>query len=457
MAIIQQFLIDISGKFFINITGQFGLDSTPFRGSCLTLDSNGRIYFPASYKEDTSYPWKPTNMWLGQYSEQGNLNWQKSIGGSNAQGGSNSPFEVSTDSAISPDEQYVYFCGTYNSGASSYIRDVIIVKYKENGTLEWKKTYGNSDDQYGNAIKIDSSGNFYICGRWDNGSTYRGFLTKFNSSATIQWQKQIGGRTDYEAMDMDSSGNIYIAGSVDSGPADCLVVKYNSSGTVQWQKRITRGSSNYYEGTNAIAVDSSSNVYITGFSNHSSSTDDQPFLMKLNSSGTFQWARKIGNYDDDDRVNSVACDSDDNVYVTGYDANSNSNRRDALVVKFNSSGTVQWKRVLGVSGAYQRGYSINIDSRNNIVLGGDTYLDNDGGFGSRDYWLSRFPSDGSKTGTYTLEGKSWVYQSTSINVANSTGWSVTNAGQSTGTVNYSVGNSSLSDGNYTSSSTTISI
>ena len=455
MAIIQQFLFHTTGVPFIAVTGSFGIDAAPYNGNSMSVDSNDRIYFPAYYREDTNYPYLPQSGWIGQYNEFGALKWQRSIGGSNATtfGAEN---ELLFSSCLSPDNQYLYVIGSTSMGSDNGI----IFKYDTSGNVQWKKLIGDSGDNDFYGSVTDSSGNLYIAGGYSpNAGQGKANIIKLNSSGVIQWQKFLASTSGYRHMAIDSSNNIYVCGTIDGGPADCLVVKYNTSGSVQWQKRITRGSSNYWEGSFCIALDSSSNVYITGYSNHDSSSDDQPFLLKMNSSGTFQWARKFGNYGGSSGNTAECCaiDQNDNVYVTGRDK-TNTSGTDAYIVKLNSSGTVQWKRSLGINGVNHNGYSIKTDSRNNVILGGDFYIaSGSGGYGSRDYFLAKLPSDGTKTGTYSINSGSWVYQSTSMNVSSSTGWSISNAGRSTSNSSLSVSNSSLSEASYTHSSSTINI
>ena len=459
MAFTQQFLLDnAGGTHFISVTGSWGQDSAPYNASCHTVDSNGSIYFPAYYREDTSYPWKPNSGWIGQYSDSGVLRWQRSIGGSDAQvsGGDQ---ELMFDTCLSPDEQYLYVIGVTspNDGIG------IIFKYDTSGNVQWKKVIGDSGDNDIYGCVTDSSGNLYLAGDTNpNSGNGVATLTKLNSSGSIQWQKQLSGSsgsTTFRDIAIDSSNNIYVCGSMDAGPGDCILVKYNTSGSVQWQKNVTRGS-NHWEGAFSIALDSSSNVYITGYSNNGdNTTDDHPFLAKYNSSGTFQWGRYFGSYNSNQgnsRAESCACDNNGNVYVVGRDDTNNSSYWDAIIVKLNSSGTVQWKRSFGIQNLQTSGYSIQIDSRNNVVIGGMFWsAAGTGSYGSRDYFLAKLPNDGSKTGTYSLNSGSWVYQSTSMTVG-SNSWSTSNAGRTQGNSGLSVSNSSLSETSYThSSSTTI--
>jgi hypothetical protein len=82
--------------------------------------------------------------------------------------------------------------------------------------------------------------------------------------------------------------------------------------------------------SNSIVTDYSGNVYATG--NFFGTTDFDPdtgtfslnslygydaFILKLNNSGNFIWANKIGGYPENDYGNSIAIDVSGNVYATG--------------------------------------------------------------------------------------------------------------------------------------------
>ena len=112
-------------------------------------------------------------------------------------------------------------------------------------------TYQLATHDYANGVVTDSSGNVYVTGGTKgglDGNTSAGntdlFMLKYNSSGTKQWTKQLGssGRDSANAIAIDSSGNLYVTGmtfggldwNTNSGANDLFVVKYNSSGTKQW-------------------------------------------------------------------------------------------------------------------------------------------------------------------------------------------------------------------------------
>ena len=108
----------------------------------------------------------------------------------------------------------------------------------------------------------------------------------------------------------------------------------------QWTKQL--GTSAIEEGR-GVAVDSSDNIYVTGWTRGKLDTysgGDDTFLVKYNSSGTKQWTRQFGAPSGDIGI-GVAVDSSGNIYVTGntdggLDGNTNSGKTDIFLVKYNS-------------------------------------------------------------------------------------------------------------------------
>src|SRR6266540_3922336 len=149
------------------------------------------------------------------------------------------------------------------------------------------------------------------------------------------------------AVAVDASGNVYVTGaSVGSGTGlDYATIKYNSSGIQQWVARYDGpGDTNDY--ANAIAVDGSGNVYVTGGSGGSrvgcGGACDDYATIKYDSSGTQQWvARYNGPGIFGDVGRAIAVDASGNVYVTGESMGSGSGY-DYATIKYNSSGTQQW-------------------------------------------------------------------------------------------------------------------
>ena len=475
MAFTQQFLFDKTGKPFISLTGGYaGIEINQY-GNCMALDKNDRLYVPGYFRHTfrSTPAFYPNSGWLGQYSELGNLNWQRSIGGSNASD-YYADGELLNDIAISPDGDYVYTVGTNTN--SGWNHNVLIIKYDKDGTIQWKKEWGQSGTLENCwTCATNSNGDLFVGGDLffiGQSNSYHAFMLRIMNTggssgvpgtSTVIYPHLFGTEiATYRDIVVDDNDNVYACGS-GGNPGDAFIVKYNfqaSGSVIQWQKNISRGST-YYEAIESLAVDTSGNVYGIGYSNPNGGDG---VILKFNSSGTLQWSKYIGNTGERSTY-GIACDRDDNVYVVGKDKTNQSPYRDFLIVKLNSSGTVQWKRSFGATGRYSNGYAIAVDSQDNIVVSGSVYFvpgTHTGGYDYQNLLIARFPSDGTGTGTYSLNGYSFVYQPTTAGVGNisSPAFSVTNAnnsysGLSAGSGGYGLRTSSQSDGTWDLDSTFI--
>lgn len=170
-------------------------------------------------------------------------------------------------------------------------------------------------------VAVDSSGNSYSTFGLRNsaGTIDTGYLVKYNSSGTIQWQRQLTATSNTVqaiAVGIESGGaNVYVGVSFYvSGNQAFGIAKYSSAGVLQWQRQLTGGSTNAIED---LHVDSSNNVYICGQTNRGTASFDG-FLAKYNSSGTIQWQRQFTYGASQGNITSVTTDSSLNVYcVTG--------------------------------------------------------------------------------------------------------------------------------------------
>jgi hypothetical protein len=146
------------------------------------------------------------------------------------------------------------------------------------------------------------------------------------------------------AIAVDSSRNVYVTGySYGSGTsADYTTIKYNANGDTQWVRRYN-GPGNDWDRAYAIAVDGQGNVYVTGES-YSSSTNNDYATVKYNSAGVQEWVKRYtGSGNNYDAAYAIAVDGSGNVYVTGY-IYSPTSSYDYATIKYNSNGDTLWVR-----------------------------------------------------------------------------------------------------------------
>ena len=368
--------------------------------------------------------------------------------------------------------------GTLSNSGSS---DGYIVKYNTSGTAQWATRIAGTGIDRAVAISVDSAGNSHVTGNYNSnpltiynadGSTFgtlansgnlRFYIVKYNTSGTAQWAASFNGGGG-NGISVDVSGNSYVAGNFSSNPLtiynadtstfgtltnsgqlDAFIVKYNTSGTAQWATRIA-GTSNDYAYT--ISVDGSGNPYVTGdfasnpitiynadgstFGTLTNSGVTDTYIVKYNTSGTAQWAARIGGIGNDSGVSAV--NSAGNCYVAGnftsnpltiYNADTstfgtlvNSGTEDVYIVKYNTSGTAQWAtRIAGTGGEYGNG--ISVDSAGNCYATGSFFSNP----------LTIYNADGSTFGTLTNSGSNDLYM-VKYNTSGTAQWATRAAGTS---------------------------
>ncbi|MBK9331160.1 MAG: SBBP repeat-containing protein [Ignavibacteria bacterium] len=171
---------------------------------------------------------------------------------------------------------------------------------------------------------------------------------------------------DADAVAVDNSGNVYVTGM--SG-TDYATLKYNSSGILLWVSRYN-GTGNSTDHARDIAVDSSGNVYVTGYSIGTSFNSDY-VTIKYNSLGAQQWLMRYnGSGNGNDDAFSIAADNSGNVYVTG-NAVGFGTQNDFATVKYNSAGIQQWIRSYnGTGNNVDFAYRLVLDETSNVYVTG---------------------------------------------------------------------------------------
>jgi uncharacterized delta-60 repeat protein len=292
--------------------------------------------------------------------------------------------------------------GTPVRGFGGGVNDAYVAKLNSSGNVVWTTFLGGSGTDLGHAIAVDASGNIYVSG--DSSATWGspvqakssgtdGFAAKLNSSGTLVWNTFLGGSGSDTSwgIGVDSSGNVYVSGDSTaawgspvraySSGTDVYAAKLNSSGSLTWSTFLGGSGSDV---NNGIAVDSSGNVYVGGYSTASwgtpvrAYTSGQDFsIIKLDTGGSLIWNTFLGGSGTDAGL-GIAVDSSSNVYVTGNSSatwgspvNAISSGTDAVAAKLNSSGSLVWNTFLGGSGT-DNGRRIAVDGSGNVFVVGSS-------------------------------------------------------------------------------------
>jgi hypothetical protein len=292
----------------------------------------------------------------------------------------------------------------YVSGSSQgtntdpYNRDFLTIKYSPTGTVLWSKQFGGtlglSDSASVSAL--DCNGNLYVAGVTDiderygrDGGINRGnpnyTIVKYSPTGTQLWVRSYNGAgngNDYvQAIGVDSSNNVYITGK-SQGPVHTAsgvstqqyaTVKYDSNGNLKWSKAF--GS--FTTGGKAIKVNSSG-VYVTGGTSSQNipfTTIDSYATIKYSFDGNQVWVKtykSTGTYVQmDTAAEDITSDSSGNIYVTGTEFGNEINDTNIRTIKYSSTGTQVWSKLYN-SGTEKldMGSSLNTDSSGNVYVAG---------------------------------------------------------------------------------------
>jgi hypothetical protein len=279
-------------------------------------------------------------------------------------------------------ENDVYVTGTITNAGSG--GDYLTIKYEPDGSEGWVHQYngpGNSGD-VAVAIAVDIFGNVFVTGKSAAIETEADYLTiKYYAAGDTAWTRRYNGPGDDwdvpSAMVVDESGSVYITGYSSQTPYpdrnnDFATIGYDSSGSLLWIARYDGPASDEDE-AQAIAVDGYGNVYVTGES-QGVGTDIDYATIRYYPGGDTAWVRRYnGSASSTDEVTAMALDSSGNVYVTGYSLETET-WLDYLTIRYSPSGDVEWlTRYDGGESKNDGAYAIAVDRFGNVCVAGASY------------------------------------------------------------------------------------
>lgn len=302
--------------------------------------------------------------------------------------------------------------------------DIYLQKLDPNGNLLWAGTFGGAWLQDGTGMALDSAGNIYITGGFDQtvdfdpgpGTSFRVsagdadiFLLKLDPNGQFQWVKTMGGQlNDFgEGIALDPWGNICLIGNfegiADFDPGfgneiltaadshDIFIAKYSPLGDFLWAGSCP-GNRDVNFVRYEIATDDSGNVYTAGGFIGDTDFDPGPgtnlivnqglndiFLLKLDSAGQFQWVKGYGSSGEDVAF-ALAIDDSQQVNFTGGFSNTvdfggpsftfpSQGSVDGFLAQVTPSGNTTWAVSFGGAG-FDYAKSISVDAPGTVVVAG---------------------------------------------------------------------------------------
>jgi hypothetical protein len=235
---------------------------------------------------------------------------------------------------------------------------------------------GNSIDA-AYALAVDDSGYVYVTGYSYGAETSSDYATiKYNPGGDTVWVRRYNGPGNASdaanAMAVDGSGNVYVTGKSRGSTTwdDYATIKYHPNGDTVWVRRYN-GSGNVSDQAAAIAVDGFGNVYVTGYSTSGETGQDWATIKYL-PNGDTAWVRTYnGPANGQDKASAIVLDGFNNVYVTG-NSDSSGTYGDYTTIKYDSSGNELWVKRYNCANGSDWPYAIAVDGSNNIYVTGES-------------------------------------------------------------------------------------
>jgi hypothetical protein len=327
--------------------------------------------------------------------------WNKTYGGTDQ--------EIPYCLVPTSDGGYAMAGPTWSFGAGSW--DFWLVKTDSSGNVQWNKTYGGSGSEYGPCTMIATSDGGYamVSNTQSFGNSSYGnddcWLVKTDANGNAQWNKTYGGTGGDEGgcIFQTSDGGYIIGGSTYSfgaGDQDAWLIKTDSSGNMQWNRTYGGTGTDDWAFSAVPANDGGYTLYGTTTSFGAGYRD--LWLVKTDANGNMEWNKTYGGTDHDN--GHVLKQTTDGGYaIVGYTHSFGAGGYDCWLIKTDANGNMEWNKTYGGTG-YDVGHYVVQTADGGYVLIAET---SSFGKGSTDFWLIKTDAMGNALDGFKY-GLAWV-------------------------------------------------
>jgi len=372
--------------------------------------------------------------WIWKMNEGGDLDWQKTIGGSGA--------DILYSIRNTKDGGFI-LAGTSDSQPGSFKKDscrgredIWVMKLNAKGGEQWQKTVGGSGQDMVKTVQPTSDGGYIVggssssdislkilagdtdkYGKWEK---TRGSLDywviKLDEKGDVTWQRTLGGQyvDMLESIEQTADGGYIVGGYSNSpgsfdkdhdgyGEGDYWVVKLDKNGATEWQKVLGGEQDDHL----AAIIPLKEGGYIAAGNSASASSGNK---SKTNRSGTDFWIVRLDEKGDIlwqetyntgkvDILTSITQNNDGTLLIGGYaqsevigapKKNDKKEINDYIALKVSAKGEELWKEAVGSKGEDILKKLIETRDGGYLLAGtskGQISRDKNSGKGSNDFWV----------------------------------------------------------------------
>ena len=267
---------------------------------------------------------------------QGNLEWQRSYG--DAQDETANSIDISIDGGFIISGEVI----NENTGFSL----CYLIKIDNEGELDWSNTFGGSQNDNGLSVISTNDAGFAITGMTRSLGDSNGdvWLIKVNSNGEMEWERTYGGDdTEYgRTIQQTVDGGYIIIGQTESfglGYNDAYLIKTDSQGNEIWSQ--TFGGQGTDQGRQVVNT-LDEGYLISGYTDSFGTLGGFNFwLVKANSLGELEWQRFYGEQGDDRGLSGIQT-SDGGYAIAGYTNSGTSSGSDILFIKTDDNGSAEF-------------------------------------------------------------------------------------------------------------------
>jgi uncharacterized delta-60 repeat protein len=278
--------------------------------------------------------------------------------------------------------------------------DYATIKYSGAGISLWTNRYDgpNPSDDSANDLGVDSAGNVFVTGT--SGGSFA--TLKYSGAGVALWTNRFNdglrnGKDIATGILVDGSGKVFVSGT-GNNDSDYVTVQYSSARLPQWTN-VYNGSGNGRDSVTALALDGASNVLVTGYSRGVSSGDDYA-TIKYSGAGLPLWTNYYnGAWNSEDHANAIGVDGSGNVFVTGYSWNGSES--DYATIKYSGAGAPLWTNWYNGPGNFDdTATALAVDGTGNLFVTGYSTATN----GFFDYATIKYSAAGVALWTNRYDG-----------------------------------------------------